>query len=224
MPLPRFPRKTPPAGPSLPLEGERVHIRALEREDLDRRQAWKPFNDPLHLIWDMPPSSASENDRWFAMMTDGRHRLAYGVEDRSGELIGMLSLREISWGHSARLGIAFAPTHVGQGYGTESLRLFLPYVFLTLGLERIVLDVAAANIRAVRCYRKAGFRQVRTFWQQVDGYVDSRIFHSPEYASLRPLFRWSWGRTETLYYDMELRREDWERKNAPPSAESSAAR
>lgn len=211
MPLPPFFGKTSPAGPALPLEGERVRIRALEREDLDRRQAWKPFNDPLHLIWDMPPCSAPENDCWFATMTDGKRRLAYGVEDRFGKLIGMLSLREISWGHSARLGIAFAPTHVGRGYGTESLRLFLPYAFLTLGLERIVLDVAAANVRAVRCYRKVGFRRVGTFWQQVDGYVDPGLFDSPEYASLRPLFRWSWGRTETLYYDMELRRADWER-------------
>lgn len=215
MPLPLFPRKTSPAGPSLPLEGERVRIRALEREDLDRRQAWRPFNDPLHLIWDMPPCSPSENDRWFATMTDGRHRLAYGVEDRSGKLIGMLSLREISWGRSARLGIAFAPTHVGQGYGTESLRLFLPYAFFTLGLERIVLDVAAANIRAVRCYYKVGFRQIGTFWQQVEGYVDPHLFDSPEYAPLRHFFRWSWGRTETLYYDMELRREDWEKENPP---------
>jgi diamine N-acetyltransferase len=199
------------AGPSLPLEGRRLRIRPLQRQDLDRRQQWPPFCDPLHLIWDMPPCSRGENDNWFAQMTDNRHRLAYSVDDLRSHLIGMISLREISWGGSARLGISLSSQHVGQGYGTEALGLFLPYYFITLKFRRMTLDVAAANTRAVRCYLRAGFRQVTTHWQPVDGDLEPELFDSPQYAPLRDYFRWRWDRTEALYYDMELEREDWAR-------------
>ena len=93
----------PPAGPTLPLRGEGLLIRPLQRPDLDSRQMWPPYGDPLHLIWDMPRCSPRENDGWFAQMNDGRHRLAYGVDDTAGRLIGMISLRDVTWGRSARL-------------------------------------------------------------------------------------------------------------------------
>jgi RimJ/RimL family protein N-acetyltransferase len=193
----------------LPLEGARVRIRALERRDLDRRQAWPPFNDPLYLVWDMPRCGTRQNDRWFSQLTDGRRRLAYAVENRAGHLIGMLSLRQISWGRTARLGIAFSLPYTDQGYGTETLCLFLPFFFVTLDFRKMVLDVAAANLRAVHCYDKVGFRRVRTYWRPVDGPLDLSVLERPEYASVQAMFRWRWGRVEALNYDMELAREDW---------------
>lgn len=208
--------QTPPAaaltGPTLPLHGEGLLIRSLQRPDLDKRQSWPPFDDPLHLIWDMPRCSAYENDGWFAQMSDGRHRLAYAVEDADGRVVGMISLREIAWGQSARLGISLSSQYVGQGWGTAAMQLFLPYFFLTLGFHAMLLDVAAANQRAVRCYRKLAFHNVSTRWQAVDGPLDPELFAQPDYAALRSLFRWSWGRTETVYLDMELRREEWEER------------
>jgi RimJ/RimL family protein N-acetyltransferase len=200
----------PEPKPELPLEGGRFRIRALERGDLERRQAWPPFNDPLNLVWDMPRCGARQNERWFVQLTEGNRRLAYAVTNLPGHLIGMLSLRHISWGRSARLGIAFSSQHTDQGYGTEALRLFLAYFFLTLDFRKMVLDVAAANLRAVRCYDKVGFRRVRSYWRPVDGPLDLAVLERPEHASVRPLFRRRWGRAETLNQDMELRREDWE--------------
>ena len=206
-----------PAAPTLPLRGAGLAIRRLERGDLDRRQNWPPFNDPLHLIWDMPRCSDRENDGWYAQISDGRHRLAYAVDDEAGQLIGMLSLREIYWARVSRLGISFSSQHVGEGRGTAALRLFLPYYFYTLGFFQLVLDVAAANPRAVRCYEKIGFRRSGSRWQGADGPIDPGLFEKPEYAPLRGFFRWYWGRTETLYVDMELQRGEWERQGALPS-------
>jgi RimJ/RimL family protein N-acetyltransferase len=206
-----------PAAPALPLCGAGLAIRQLERADLDRRQGWPPFDDPLHLIWDMPRCSDRENDGWYVQISDGRHRLAYAIDNAAGQLIGMLSLREIYWGRGARLGISLSSEHVDQGHGTAAMRLFLPYYFCTLGFFQLVLDVAAANPRAVRCYEKVGFRRTSSRWQAVDGPIDPRLFEQPEYAPLRGFFRWYWGRTETLYVDMELQRGDWERQGALPS-------
>jgi RimJ/RimL family protein N-acetyltransferase len=48
---------------------------------------------------------------------------------------------------------------LGQGYGTEAVLLTLRYGFRGLNLHRIQLGVYAYNERAIRCYRKTGFRE-----------------------------------------------------------------
>ena len=194
----------------MPIHTDKLCIRPLKRQDMDERQGWPPFNDPLQLIWDMPRFSQQENDRWFARLNDRRHYLAYAVDHSNGLLIGMISLRDISRGNSARLGIAFRSTHVGLGYGTEAMVQFLPYYFHTLGFQRMVLDVAEANLRAVRCYHKLGFQKVRSFWRSLDGPLDFELLNQQEYAHLRPFFRKRWGRVETLYCDMDLSCQNWE--------------
>lgn len=48
------------------------------------------------------------------------------------------------------------PACLGQGYGTEAIRLALAYAFRS-GLRRVSLRVLASNARAIACYRKCGF-------------------------------------------------------------------
>jgi RimJ/RimL family protein N-acetyltransferase len=47
----------------------------------------------------------------------------------------------------------------GKGDGTESTRLMLHYAFATLGFNMIWLRVLSSNERAIRAYRRAGFRE-----------------------------------------------------------------
>ena len=46
----------------------------------------------------------------------------------------------------------------GRGYGTEALLLLERLAFLTLGLERLELEVRMDNAAARRCYERAGFQ------------------------------------------------------------------
>lgn len=47
----------------------------------------------------------------------------------------------------------------GLGYGAETTRLMLHYAFATLGFHMIWLRVVSMNERAIRAYRRAGFRE-----------------------------------------------------------------
>ncbi len=47
----------------------------------------------------------------------------------------------------------------GKGYGTEATRLVLDYGFSSLGLHNIMLRAFSFNERALRAYRRAGFRE-----------------------------------------------------------------
>jgi RimJ/RimL family protein N-acetyltransferase len=46
----------------------------------------------------------------------------------------------------------------GQGYGTEATQMMLELAFERIGLHRVGLSVFSFNERAIRSYRKAGFR------------------------------------------------------------------
>ena len=48
----------------------------------------------------------------------------------------------------------------GQGAGPEAISLLARYLIDQRGHHRITIDPAAANERAIKCYRKVGFRPV----------------------------------------------------------------
>ena len=70
------------------LEGEKVHIRPMVREDVDRMEDWRPFTDPLNFLWNGSPRNSSENNIWFEAQANDPSRQWYAVEDLAGRLIG----------------------------------------------------------------------------------------------------------------------------------------
>ena len=191
------------------LKGLRVTVRPLQRQDLDEMETWPRFDDPLYRLFDWSVSSSTQNDAWFSYLLTDQARVYYAVEDEQGRLIGRLSLRDIRRHWSARLGIGFGAPFVGQGYGTEALQVFLHYFFTELGFERMVLDVAAVNVRAVRCYERCGFKQTGSDYMHIDGDDDISFLERPEYSHLKQFFKISGSSRRMLFYDMELEKQDW---------------
>ncbi|MCW2927664.1 MAG: N-acetyltransferase [Thermoleophilia bacterium] len=48
----------------------------------------------------------------------------------------------------------------GRGVGTDAIRTLATYLVRELGHHRLIIDPAADNLRAIRCYEKVGFRPV----------------------------------------------------------------
>lgn len=195
--------------PKVRLMGSRVTIRPLRRSDLDTMSTWSEFNDPLYKLFDWPRRSSRDDDLWFAGLMRDKTRIYYAVDNERQILIGRISLRGIQGRRSARLGVGFGPDFVGQGYGTEALRVFLRHYFLDWGFDQIVLDVSAANIRAVRCYQQCGFEQVGSHYQYAGSDEDLAFLRQEPYRSLQPLFDTTGYRNLMLTYDMLLEREAW---------------
>lgn len=195
--------------PDVCLKGARVTIRPLVRQDLRTMAKWPMFEDPLYQLFDWPKRSVASDDLWYHQLMRDRARVYYAVENEFNELIGRISLREIEGQASARLGIGFSPTVVGCGYGTEALQTFLEHYFLDLGFQRMVLDVAAVNRRAVRCYERCGFRREGSRYQYAGSDDDLLFLEDHEYRRLRKYFRRESYRNTVLAYDMVLDVEDW---------------
>jgi RimJ/RimL family protein N-acetyltransferase len=195
--------------PDICIEGRRVTIRPLTREDLRVMSNWPRFEDPLYRLFDWPKRSETSDDLWFEQLMRDKARVYYAVDNERYELIGRISLREIDGRSSARLGIGFGPDYVEQGYGTEALQVFLDHFFLDLGFERMVLDVAAVNQRALRCYKNCGFRSVASHYQYAGSDEDLSFLREKRYHHLQRFFKKDRYRTTMLSYDMELKRTDW---------------
>jgi RimJ/RimL family protein N-acetyltransferase len=198
------------------LRGEKVIIRPMVKEDVEKMEAWRPFTDPLDSLWNVWQRS-SDNYIRFQAQADDPSRRWYAVEDLAGHLIGRLSLRQISQRKSARLGITLGADYVGQGYGTDALRTFLVYYFWELGFKTLYLDVAAPNRRAIRCYEKCGFEYIGSHYRGIGSDGRLAFLKDDVYRDIRQFFKKKRGRSVVLFYDMKIEREDLKLQGLEPS-------
>ena len=197
------------------LMGARLILRDLTRDDLDVMEQWRPFADPLNKLWNIPRSTSLGRDLWFVLHGSDPTRRWYAIERRQDQtVVGTLSLREIEAPTWARLGIGLGADYVEHGYGTEALLTFLPYYFRRLGFHRMVLDVAAANKRAVHVYDKLGFRLTGSHYRNIPEETDLTFLQEPAYRPLLPYFRRHFGKMQLQFLDMALEQRDWEASQA----------
>lgn len=152
------------------LEGKRVTLRAIERDDLKTLHeltmriessilsdgAWEP--DSLAAMEKrFDKQLERENKSWFGIVVDDR-------------LVGDINLHSTDMrSRVSSFGVAiYAEEAQGQGYGREAIGLFLDWAFFVQNFERIWLITWGSNERAIRCYEALGFvhegRQRRQVW------------------------------------------------------------
>jgi RimJ/RimL family protein N-acetyltransferase len=73
--------------------------------------------------------------------------------------VGLVSINHLN--RTAELGIGIGERDCwDKGFGSEATRLILDYGFNVLGLHNVMLRVFSYNERAIRAYRKVGFREI----------------------------------------------------------------
>ena len=172
------------------IDGDRIRLRHVEKEDLPQFVAW--LNDPevsqglsMHT-----PLSMAEEENWFDKMlkspNEERPLCIEARQDDGWQMIGNSGFFSIDWrNRNAELGLFIGDKNYwDQGYGTEGVRLLLRHGFSTLNLHRIFLRVFEDNPRAIRAYEKAGF--IHEGRQRQAEYHDGQ-FHDVLFMSvLRP--------------------------------------
>lgn len=149
---------------------ERVRLRPLERDDLARAKAW--VNDPeiAALVLRTLPVNMMEEERWFETVTLDPSKIVFALEEtESGTHIGNAGLYDIDWiNRKAEFWILLGEKKWrGRGLGEEATKRLLRFAFSNLNLNRVYLKVADSNKRAIRTYRRCGFRIEGTFRSDV---------------------------------------------------------
>ncbi len=141
--------------------GKKTRLRAMEREDIPLCLRW--FNDPevrQYLSMYMP-LSVDEEERWFERQLERQDARVFAIETVEGVHIGNIGLHDLDWkNRNAELGVVIGEkAYWGLGYGSDAIRTLLRFAFDEMNLHRVHLRVFDFNERAIRCYRRCGFRE-----------------------------------------------------------------
>lgn len=146
------------------LLGERVMLREYQAEDIGAIRGWVNDEAVTRYLstryW--PPQTMVDSQEFLSRMLQSSHN-AYNfvIADRAdGHYIGQLDIFRVDWRlRCGEIGMVIGGAQDrGRGIGREALELLKRFAFLTLGLERLEMDVHMDNLPARRCYEKAGFR------------------------------------------------------------------
>ena len=124
-------------------------LRPLREEDVDALVAL--LNEPEVARWWGPQTSEDVREQRGAAL----------VIVADGVVGGWLLVSEETDPDYCHVGfdIAVAPRLHGRGYGSEALRLAIRH-YVERGHHRFTIDPAVENERAIRVYRRLGFRPV----------------------------------------------------------------
>ena len=175
------------------LQGEKVLLRAMTRDDLERLCEFNNDvdvevaggGDPpmpqtlarLQAEFDTRVSQGGRDDAGFAIVADG-------------QLIGQCALYQFNaTAHTCMLGITIGDKRYwGQGYGRDAVRLLLDYAFRLRNQHRVYLSVNGNNERAIRAYKACGFVE--------EGRLRSHVWSNGAYIDLiyMGILRAEWGK------------------------------
>ena len=153
------------------LRGKRVVLRPLEERDAPRLA--ELGREPSVARW--WPGLTVEHLRAKARREGEEADVVAFAVVAEGELAGLIQYyeeTEADFRHAGMDVFLGAPFH-GRGLGTDAVRTLARHLVRDLGHHRLVIDPAAANDRAIRCYERVGFRRVgtmRQYWRDGDGF------------------------------------------------------
>jgi RimJ/RimL family protein N-acetyltransferase len=177
------------ATPRTIVTGTLVRLREKHIDDAPRDYEWR--KDPELAEYDAARPMTMPFRNFLATLTDdlnypSSYRRSFAIEDvETGRHIGNV----MYYGYDpmlqeAELGITIGDREYwSRGYGTDTVRAMLRYLFEERGLRRVYLHTLSWNYRAQTAFTRAGFTRVRHVRR--DGYE---------------------------FEQMEIRREDWTRQ------------
>ena len=153
--------------PAQDLSGDAVRLRPLRPDDEEAIVAI--LTAPENAEW-WPGYDEERARREYFEDHDGESEL-YAIE-HEGRVVGFIQSYEETdpdYRH-AGIDVTLSPSATDRGLGTDSVRTLARHLLEVEGHHRLVIDPAAANARAIRCYEKVGFRPVGVMRQyEADG-------------------------------------------------------
>ncbi|MGH8908813.1 MAG: GNAT family N-acetyltransferase [Egibacteraceae bacterium] len=137
------------------LHGTATTLRPIGEEDLGRLLAVLDQRE-VRRWW-----GAYDLHRARAEFLDDDELVVFGIEV-DGELVGLIQYVEepdADYRH-ASIDIFLHPGWHGRGLGSDALRALARHLLHDRGHHRLTIDPAAANAKAIACYRRVGFREV----------------------------------------------------------------
>ncbi|SHE75222.1 GNAT family N-acetyltransferase [Clostridium fallax] len=140
------------------LKGEKIYLRSVEKRDMSifysfcEEEEVRKF-DGGHKI--MPALERVMQS--FDEMTNNR-RDALSIINEKNVLVGYMTFKEkMDTINVYSIGITIGSRYWNRGYGKDSIKTLLDYLFMYRAAQRVELEVVDYNERAINCYKSCGF-------------------------------------------------------------------
>ncbi|MGD1846828.1 MAG: GNAT family N-acetyltransferase [Salibacteraceae bacterium] len=166
------------------LQGERIHLRAVEPADVDALYQWENNPENWKVSNTLIPFSRhlleqyvhSEHD----LMLQKQLRLMI-ISNENGAPVGCLDLFDFDALHlRAGLGIIIAEVdNRRKGLATEALHLIIRYGKEVIQLQQLYCSILSGNASSIALFEKAGFIRTgtRISWRrQADSWEDEHFY------------------------------------------------
>ncbi len=146
--------------------GKKTNLRTLGKKDLEKSLMW--LKDPsinMYLSHNFRDYTEEQELKWFEFIQNSNNDVVFAIEDKDSSFyIGNCALHKIDWDRkSCEMGIVIGDKNYwDKGYGSDAVETIIEFAFQKLGLESIQLNVYKYNCRAIRVYRKSGFKLTGT--------------------------------------------------------------
>jgi len=166
------------------LENEKIRLRAVEPEDLDRLYVWE--NNPQ--LWDVGNSRnpysrfvlrqyISQSD---SNIYESKQLRLMMVSMATGETVGTVDLFDFDI-HNSRiaLGLFVDAAFQGKGFAKESLRLVEEYVFEYLKINQLYVHIAENNSASLHMFEQENFEktgQLKDWIKTTEGFENIILF------------------------------------------------
>lgn len=158
--------------------GEKVRLREYRKEDLTMKLSY--INDPdvmRLLVSETPyPETLAEEEKWFDSISAFKDTYRFAIEAiEEKKYIGECGVCSVDWKNSTVAVSIFIgdKDYWGKGYGADAMKTLIAFVFNEMNINKIRLNVYSFNERAIRCYKKCGFK--------VEGVLREEIYREGKY-------------------------------------------
>ena len=145
------------------LVGERIYLSPRNMEDVEIFTKWLNDMEVTDYIGRTHEITTLEGEKKYLENKNLESEPSFSIVTlENDKMIGSISIENINMkNRTGILGLFIGnEEYRNTGYGTEAIRLILDYGFNYLNLNSIKLDLISCNERALKCYKKCGFKEM----------------------------------------------------------------
>ena len=143
------------------LVGERIYLSPKSGEDAEKFTEWLNDFETTDYLGRSHRTVTLQDEKEY-LEKNGEKKSTFAiVEKNTDKLLGTVGLHDLDYiNRTSTLGIFIGDKdYRSKGYGAEAINLILDFGFNYLNLNNIKLDLMDFNERALKCYKKCGFRE-----------------------------------------------------------------
>lgn len=141
----------------------------IKETDLEKVITWRMLPRVTKYMFTDPVLTMQKQMQWFERIQEAKDCI-YWIAYYDDKPIGVVGITEIENEHGNLGWYIGEDGYVGKGLGQELLSGTLEFLFKKNIVTRVISQVFAENVAAIRVYQKLGFREDARKEKQVDKY------------------------------------------------------